>query len=104
MCSTPKPRTRVKGRSIVSGSILSNLSSESRSQFSERANTAQKRRQQIAMAEQQKNRQLISYQTVVQKTAIPQKKSTSNSFAYWLLSASIKEIIFALLFGRRRKH
>ena len=57
MCSTPRPRTKVKGKAGSSGSILSTMSSEARSSFTERANAAQERRHQISIKTQQKKQQ-----------------------------------------------
>ena len=48
MCSTPRPKTKVKGKSGASGSLLSNMSPDARSSFAQRANAAQERRDQIA--------------------------------------------------------
>ncbi|WP_441002580.1 hypothetical protein [Pseudocolwellia agarivorans] len=54
MCSSPKPKTKAKGKKSGGGSILANISSESRSRFSERANAAQDRRDEMKAAHKQK--------------------------------------------------
>lgn len=100
MCSTPRPKTAVKGKPGSSGSLLSTMSPEVRSRFAERANVAQERRHQIAMKAKQNNRQL---NFSVKKSAraanrIP-KKSQSN-LNYWLVSASLKEVFMMLFFGK----
>jgi len=52
MCSTPRPKTKVKSSASKSGSLLSTLSTQARNRFAERANLAQERRHQIAMKAQ----------------------------------------------------
>lgn len=81
MCSTPRPKTKVKGKKSHRGSVLSNMSPGVRSRFAECANSAQERRHQIA----------LTTQKIAEK---PQ-----HNLLYWLVSASIKEIFLLLFLG-----
>ena len=103
MCCTPRPKTKVKGKAGSSGSLLSNMSSEARNRFAERANVAQERRHQIAMKAQQKERHhdaaIRTAKKVVRRAAT---KSPSN-LSYWLLNASLKEVFIMLFFGSSKR-
>ncbi|UUO23736.1 hypothetical protein FGD67_11170 [Colwellia sp. M166] len=102
MCSTPRPRTKVKGKAGSSGSILSTMSSEARSSFTERANAAQERRHQISIKTQQKKQQSNASIKNAKKVARSAKKQ-KNSFSSWLLNASLKDV-FMMLFFNNSKH
>jgi len=97
MCSSPKPRTKVKGKSTSSASFLSSMSVESRQSFTQRANIAQDRRDKIEIAEKATN---SSDKTHLRTKKISLKKKTPKRLSYWLLEASAKEI-FKLLFVRK---
>lgn len=102
MCSTPRPRTAVKGKAGISGSLLSNMSPEARSRFAERANVAQERRHQIALKAQQNNRQLNTSLRAPKKAVNRIAKKSQNNLSYWLVSASLKEIFMMLFFGKSK--
>ncbi|WP_077337853.1 hypothetical protein [Pseudocolwellia agarivorans] len=101
MCSSPKPKTQVKGTKSVgsSGSILSSISTESRIRFSERANLAQERRDQIKLEEKQK---ALRLQAIHKKNEKRLLKNKQSRLSYWLLSASLKEIIQLLFLGKTK--
>tara|TARA_R110001583_G_C5423190_1_gene388066 strand:- start:129 stop:503 length:375 start_codon:yes stop_codon:yes gene_type:complete len=103
MCSTPRPRTVVKGKAGTSGSLLSNMSPEARSRFAQRANVAEERRHQIAIKAQQKNRQLNT--SIRSSTKVDNKiaKKSQNSLSYWLVSASLSEVFMMLFFGKSKR-
>lgn len=96
MCSTPRPKRVVKGKAGASGSILSNMSTEARSQFAERANVAQERRYKIA---QQKKRQTESSPRDY-RGGQKKEKVAKNGLGYWLLHASMKEVVMAIFVGK----
>ena len=93
MCSTPRPKTKITGKSGTSGSLLSNLSTEARNTFAERANAAQERRDQLSMK---------SVQTKHQHN-ISMTSAKKKNFSYWLLNANINEIITMLFFASSRR-
>ncbi len=97
MCSTPKPKRKTKGKSAISStSILSSMNSNARKEFAKRANTASVQRRSKTKLQQVKtaNSRIVSSQAV---TNIANKKAsktkTNKSWFYWLLTASIAEII-----------
>jgi len=103
MCSTPRPKTRTKGKSRASGSLLSSMSSEARSRFAERANLAQERRHQIAITVQKETNQW-NHTTKTSRKAINQTiKKSQRNLSYWLVSASIKDIFLTLFFGKSKR-
>lgn len=95
MCSTPRPKTKVKGKSGISGGLLSNMSPEARSRFAERANAAQERRQKITQEAQQKKRLDASVESK-RKAVTPSAKKAQKGLSYWLLNASLKDVFIAL--------
>lgn len=97
MCSSPKPRTKVKGKSITSASFLSSMSKESRQRFTERANSAQDRREKNKIAEKAKN---LTRKTSVIKSKKTSKTNVDKSYSYWFTTASFKEICVLLFFGQ----
>ncbi|XQW86889.1 hypothetical protein ACOYR1_09270 [Thalassotalea piscium] len=102
MCSTPRPKTKVKGKAAVSGTVLSNMSAESRSRFAARANAAQERRDKQAKSNKA-NAQYAkaSLNNQNQTGRIPNNKPP-KTLSYWLVSASLKEILIKLLFGKAK--
>jgi hypothetical protein len=103
MCSTPRPKTKVKGKAGTSGGLLSNMSAETRSRFAQRANAAQERREQIAIKAQQNNRQLNASLRTTKKAVHRLANKSQNSLSYWLVSASIKEVFMMLFFGKSKR-
>ncbi len=95
MCSTPRPKTKVKGKSGISGGVLSNMNPDARSRFAERANIAQERRHKIMMKEQQKKRPDNSVR-LDKKVKNTSDRNMRNSLSYWLLNASMKDILILL--------
>ena len=104
MCSTPRPKTKVTGKSGTSGSLLSTLSAEARSNFSKRANAAQDRRDQLSMKSEQAKHQHNASITSTKKTNNRPFIQTKNNFSYWLFNANINEIITMLLFGSSKRN
>jgi len=97
MCSTPRPRTKVAGKSASSASFLSSMSTESRRRFTEQANIAQVRRDKINLAKiNQKNAEKTS---VKMKSKVTKVKA-SKPLAYWLLTASLSEITKKLFLSK----
>ncbi|WP_426357901.1 hypothetical protein ACPUVO_15830 [Pseudocolwellia sp. HL-MZ19] len=102
MCSSPKPRTKSKGKKSGGGSILANISPESRRRFSERANAAQDRRDEIRLVQKQKvlQQQVASKRHVNIQTN--KTKTQDKSFSYWLINANLKEIFVLLFLGKSK--
>jgi hypothetical protein len=99
MCSTPRPRTKVAGKSASSASFLSGMSTESRRRFTEQANIAQVRREKINLAKnKQKNTDKASLK--INSAVITEK--APKPFAYWLLTASLSEITQQLFLGKSK--
>jgi hypothetical protein len=95
MCSTPKPKQKIKGKTsnnVVS--ILSQMNAEQRKQFAECANEASERR------EIQKQKAILEQiQVELDKGHTPLNKSTMTTkpWHYWLINASFSEIFHTLL-------
>lgn len=103
MCSTPRPKTTVKAKSVISGTILSRMSAEDRRRFAQRANMAQERRDQIAIKTRQTRNQVTSAQRSTKKVANATIHKSSHSFSYWLLNASLKEVFVMIFFGHSKR-
>ena len=103
MCSTPRPKTAVKAKQLLSGTILSNMSSEARSRFAERANAAQERRHQIALKTRQTRLRLDTSQKGTKKVVNSSLNQSSHSISYWLLNASLKELFMMVFFGHSKR-
>ena len=97
MCSSPKPRTKVKGKSATSASFLSSMSAKSRQRFTERANIAQERRDNIKMAEKAKISSDKNHLRTKQTSTKIKAPKRSN---YWLLTISVKELFNLLPFRK----
>ncbi|PKH88885.1 hypothetical protein [Colwellia sp. Bg11-28] len=97
MCSTPKPKQKIKGKTSTNVvSILSQMNAEKRKQFAERANEASVRR------EIKKQKAILEQIQVDQNKAhapLKKKTMTSKPWHYWLISASFSEI-FQTLFHK----
>ena len=102
MCSTPRPKTKVKGKSGTSGSLLSNISAEKRRRFAERANSAQERRHQIAMNIQKSPSLLNTPIDSNSLEVVSKHQKKQKDLSYWLVSASLKEIFILLFFGKSK--
>jgi hypothetical protein len=98
MCSSPKPRMKAKGKSASSASILSSMSAESRQRFTERANVAQERRDNIKKAEKVKR---TLHQSHIRSQSAPVNIEATKRLNYWWLSISLKELFNLLFFGNR---
>lgn len=103
MCSTPRPKTKVKGKAGSNGGVLSSMSSEARSRFAERANLAQERRHQMAMKAQQKERNLNTPKRASRKIVRRTATKSQQTLSYWLLNTSLKEVFHMLFFGPSKR-
>lgn len=103
MCSTPRPKTKVKGKAGSNGGVLSSMSSEARSRFAERANVAQERRHQIAMKAQQKERNHNTPIRTSKKIVSRAATKSQRKLSYWLFNASLKEVFLMLFFGSSKR-
>ena len=100
MCSTPKPKTAIKGKQANSETLLSNMSTEARKRFAERANKAQDKRNE----QRDRGNQRTVTVPITQSYKMTQLHQYSdNSRAYWLLHANLKDILCWILFGIKRK-
>jgi hypothetical protein len=79
----------------VSGGILTNMSTESRQAFVERANKADERRYQLKM-QLVKNQQRVS-ERKANVRQLPSQDAKKQGFFYWLFEASFKDIINVLI-------
>lgn len=98
MCSTPKPKRKVKvktGNHVVS--ILAAMSSEKRLRFAQRANQASERRIEKQQAQQ------AAHKRVTRIIEVTTKTNTEKPWFYWLLSASFSEIMSKLAKEHRVK-
>lgn len=95
MCSTPRPKRRISSiKTQPSGSVLANISKESRAKFAKVANDADERRyqQEIVVQKQQVNTPALAQSIKTKKSNI-KRKVVKKGLLYWLVSASIKEIL-----------
>ena len=90
MCSSPKPRMKAKGKSNSSASILSSMSAESRQRFTERANVAQERRDNIKKAEKVKR---TLHQSHIRSQGTPVKIEATKHLSYWWLLINLKDLL-----------
>ena len=102
MCSTPRPKRKVKvASSSAGGTILSGLSAQKRAEFVQRANSADERRfqlQQKKMEEKKRLHLVTSHR--LKKTNKKQLKKSSKNWSYWLVDASIKDLFMMLFLGK----
>jgi len=103
MCSTPRPKIKVTGKSGTCGSLLSNLSAEARNTFAERANVAQERRDQMSMKSEQAKHQHDASMSLAKKIDNRAFIMSKKNLSYWLLNAKTKEIITMLFLGASRR-
>ena len=99
MCSTPRPKTTLKAKAANSGSLLSNLSTESRRLFAERANIAQERRHQMAQQLKHDKHQHDAAIKMSTKTVVRDVNNKQKRLSYWLLEANLKELFIMLFFN-----
>lgn len=96
MCSTPKPKHKVKGKpsSNIVG-ILSQMDATKRKQFAARANDASERRElkKKEAALKQTQLTLVQLRHNENHAAINKNAMTSKSWHYWLLSATFSEVL-----------
>lgn len=99
MCSTPKPKRRVKSKTASSRvGILSSMSNEKRLSFADRANQASDRRieaKQLKREEQHHINKLIVIKPHSQN--VKAKTNKNQSWLYWLLNAPFSELIRKLI-------
>jgi len=97
MCSTPKPKAAVKGRQGNNETLLSNMSTEARKRFAERANKAQEKRDE----QTHRGNQGIVTTPISQRYKMTQRSKYSNiNLCYWLLHGNLKGILYWILFGK----
>ncbi len=98
MCSTPKPKQKVKGKTSTNVvSILSEMNSEKRKQFAERANEASERRE---VKKQEVILEQIQIDQNKDHASLTKNTMTKKPWHYWLINASFSEI-FHTLFHRK---
>ncbi len=92
MCSTPRPKAKVKAKNQVKVvSILANLTSEQRLQFAQRSNITCEKRQQIQQQKLAENKRILARRN--------KKMLIKKDWQYWFLNASVSEIFRKVLFG-----
>ncbi|MDX2368606.1 MAG: hypothetical protein QNK36_09435 [Colwellia sp.] len=99
MCSSPKPKRRVKAKTANSSvGILSSMSREKRLSFADRANQASERR---IEAKQLKNEARDRINKLIVNKRHPQNKkaktNVNQSWFYWLLNAPFSELMRKLV-------
>lgn len=100
MCSTPKPKQKIKGKTSSNVvSILSQMNAEQREQFAERANKASERR------EVQKQKAILEQTQIDQNkahTSLKKNTMAGKPWHYWLISASFSEVFQTLLHKNKK--
>ncbi|WP_114327143.1 hypothetical protein [Candidatus Colwellia aromaticivorans] len=95
MCSSPKPKRKVKAKTANSSvGILSSMSSEKRLSFADRANQASDRRieaRQLKREEQQRINKLIVKKS--HPLNIKAKTNTNQSWLYRVLNSPFSELM-----------
>lgn len=98
MCSTPKPKRKIKAKTTHSSiGILSAMSSENRQRFAKRANQANDRRLEIKKLQQE---ELTRVNNLKVKSINKNEKAKTNktqSWLYWLLNASVSDLVRSLV-------
>mgnify|MGYP000002158619 CR=1 FL=1 len=98
MCSTPKPKRKVKAKTTNdSVGILSAMSSEKRKCFAKRANLASERRVEIEKLKQENLKCVNDLKTNHIKKNNKAKTNTTQSWLYWLFNTSISDIMRSLV-------
>lgn len=95
MCSSPKPKTGIKGKKAKNTSGLASLSPEARTRFTQKANEAQERRYKL---QQEKAKERANRTPPTQVNKISTKNE--HTLSYWLFSANIKEVIHTVFRGK----
>jgi len=109
MCSTPKPKRRVKVKTAnASVGILSGMSSEKRQSFAQRANQASARRIEAKKLKHQKQNSMTNISFKRRKST--QKKAKTNKHQFWLflliirfLKTPIHDLMRKLVFPVRKQ-
>jgi len=103
MCSTPRPKRSLKSASAgatTNDTILSGLTAQKRAIFVQRANQADDRRyvlqKQAELKKCENNHRFIKQNTLIKKT----QEKPIRSWSFWLIEASLKEIVMMLFFGK----
>ena len=90
MCSTPKPKRKVKAKTTNSSiGILSSMSSEKRREFALRANNASEHRIEIQKLKMLKNKRLNKPNL---KSNTKKKAKIVSSWLYSILNTSVSDI------------
>jgi len=100
MCSTPRPKKIVRGKSISKGSVLSSMNSDARMRFAERANLADEKRHKLNLKMKQINVQKNNAQKHRSFKIFTKNESVKKGLSYWLGTASIKEVFLVLFAGK----
>lgn len=99
MCSSPKPKRRVKAKKAnTSVGVLSSMTSEERLCFADRANQASERR--IEVKQLKREAQNHINKMAVKKRHPQNKKAKTNanqSWLYWLLNAPFSDLMRKLV-------
>lgn len=99
MCSTPKPKRRVKTKTANSSvGILSSMSSEKRLNFADRANQASDLRVEAKQLKREAQHRI--HKLTVKKSnpqAVKAKTNKNQSWLYWLFNAPFSELMRKLI-------
>lgn len=98
MCSSPKPKRRVKAKTANRGGILASMSSDKRRSFAERANQASDRRIEAKQLKRETQHRINKF--TVKKSPpqnIKTKANINQSWLYWLLNAPFSELMRKLV-------
>lgn len=99
MCSTPKPKRKIKAKTANSSvGILSSMSSEKRLRFAERANQASDRRIEAQQLKREAQNRINKLKVKKPHPLNVKTKTNKNqSWLYWLLNAPFSELMRKLV-------
>jgi histone acetyltransferase (RNA polymerase elongator complex component) len=99
MCSSPKPKRKIKAKTANSGGILASMSSDKRLSFAERANQASDRRLEAQQLKREEEQHRINQLTVKKRPqqSVKTKNHANQSWFYWLLNAPFSELMRKLV-------
>jgi len=98
MCSTPKPKRKVKAKTTnISVGILSAMSSEKRKEFALHANLACEQRIEIEQLKQEKLKCVKDFKTSYIQNNKKTNTNTTQSWLYWLFNTSISDLMRSLV-------
>ncbi len=103
MCSTPRPKRRIKViKGIKSAGALANMTTNARQRFANKANLADEKRQKLIIAKKtrQQSHILSAKKNKQSTTAL---KAADKSWFYWLAHASLTQLIRKLLGQHNRQ-